>query len=156
MDSYIPYFIVDASYFKVGEGVGYLHKALLPIAGIWEDGMQEIPIARIADCENELTGEDLFSELRDRGFEKTDLVISDSHRGIQSAGERSFPGSSWQMCQVHFIRAVMRKIPRRHFEEIARLLNESLSDPRRPQKCATELEAREYLKAAGYSGVAPA
>ncbi len=148
VDPYIPYLFVDASYFKVREGVRYLNKALLLIAGIRSDGIREILGARIADCENELTWEDLFSELRDRGLEKTDLVISDGHRGIQSAVERSFPGSSWQMCQVHFIRAVMRKIPRKYYKEVASLLKESLSDPRRLQECAGELEARGYPKAA--------
>jgi transposase-like protein len=100
VDPYIPYLFVGASYFKVREGVRYLNKALLLIAGIREDGIREILGARIADCENELTWEDLFSELRDRGLEKTDLVISDGHRGIQSAVERSFPGSSWQTRKI--------------------------------------------------------
>ena len=148
VEPYIPYLFVDASYFKVREGVRYLNKALLLIAGIRSDGIREILGARIADCENELTWEDLFSELRDRGLVKVDLVISDGHRGIQSAVERSFPGSSWQMCHVHFIRAVMRKIPRKHYKEIAGLLKESLGDPQRLQECAVELEARGYPKAA--------
>jgi Transposase, Mutator family. len=52
---YIPYLFVGASYFKVREGVRYLNKALLLIAGIREDGIREILGARIADCENELT-----------------------------------------------------------------------------------------------------
>jgi transposase-like protein len=145
---YIPYLFVDASYFKVRDGVRYLNKALLLIAGIREDGMREVLGARIADCETELTWEDLFSELRDRGLERVDLVISDGHRGIQHAVERSFPGSSWQMCQVHFIRAVMRKIARKHFKEVARLLKEALSDPRKLQECVEDLEARGYPKAA--------
>jgi putative transposase len=148
VDPYIPYLFVDASYFKVREGVRYLNKALLLIAGIRSDGIREILGARIADCENELTWEDLFSELRDRGLEKANLVISDGHRGIQNAVERSFPGSSWQMCHVHLIRAVMRKIPRKYYKEVASLLKESLGNPRRLQECAGELEARGYPKAA--------
>jgi transposase-like protein len=52
------------------------------------------------------------------------------------------------MCHVHFIRAVIRKIPRKHFKEVAVLLKESLSDSRKLQECALELEARRYPKAA--------
>jgi len=110
--TYLPYLFVDTSYFKVRDGVQYVSKALLLIAGIRED-FREILGARIADCEDDLTQEDLFAGLKERGLVKVDLVISDAHKGIQAAVERSCPGSSWQMCQVHFIRAVLRKLPRR-------------------------------------------
>lgn len=113
IDAHIPYIFVDASYFKVRDGIRYSNKALMVIAGIKEDGIREILGARIADCEDELTWEDLFSELKSRGLRQVDLVVSDGHKGIQAAVERSFHGASWQMCTVHFIRAVMKKIPRR-------------------------------------------
>jgi putative transposase len=139
---------VDASYFKVRKGVRYPNKALLVIAGIRSDGSREILGARIADCEDELTGEDLFSDLKERGVEKVDLVISDGHKGIQAAVERSFPGSSWQMYHVHFVRAVLRKLPKKQHKEVALLLRDALSDPRRLQECADELEIRGFPKAA--------
>jgi transposase-like protein len=145
---YYPYLFVDASYFKVREDARYVSRALLVIAGIREDGYREILGARIADCESELTWEDLFSSLRDRGLEKVDLVISDGHRGLQSAVEQCFPGSSWQMCQVHFLRAVLRKVPRKHHREVVALLKESLTDPRRLQECADDLAVRGFLAAA--------
>jgi transposase-like protein len=148
LDTYIPYLFVDASYFKVRDGVRYLNKALLVIAGIRSDGFREILGARIADCEDELTWEDLFSDLKKKGLEKVDLVISDGHKGIQAAAERSFPGSSWQMCHVHFVRAVLRKLPKKQHKEIALLLRDALSDPRRLQQCADELEIRGFPKAA--------
>ena len=69
-----------------------MNKALLIIAGIRSDGFREILGARIADCEDELTWEDIFSDLKERGLDKVDLVISDGHRGIQAAAEHSFPG----------------------------------------------------------------
>ncbi|MDI6877705.1 MAG: IS256 family transposase [Methanomicrobiales archaeon] len=145
---HMPYLFVDASYFKVRDGVRYCNKALLVIAGIRTDGMREILGARIADSENERTWEDLFMELKDRGLERVDLVISDGHRGIQSATERSFLGSSWQMCHVHFMRAVLRKIPRTRYGEIAGLLKESLTDSRTLQECARDLEVRGYPQVA--------
>jgi transposase-like protein len=148
IETYIPYLFVDASYFKIRDGVRYVNKALLVIAGIRSDGFREILGARIADCEDELTWEDLFSDLKERGLEKVDLVISDGHKGIQAAAERSFLGSSWQMCTVHFIRAVLRKLPKKVHKEIAQLLKESLTHPRRLQECADELEIRGFSRAA--------
>jgi putative transposase len=76
------------------------------------------------------------------------MVISDGHKGIQKAVERSFHGSSWQMCQVHFIRAVLKKVPRKDHKVIVSILKDSLSDSRRLQECIMELESRGYYRAA--------
>ena len=69
-----------------------------------------------------------------------DLVISDGHTGIQSAAERMFPSSSGQMCHVHFIRAVLRKVSRKYHKLIAERLKECLSDPALLLAYAKELE----------------
>ena len=148
IESHIPYLFVDASYFKIRDGIKYSNKALLVIAGVREDGIREILGARIADCEDELTWEDLFSDLKDRGLRHVDMVVSDGHKGIQKAVERSFHGSSWQMCHVHFIRAVLKKVSRKDHKMIASLLKDSLADPRRLQECIVELESRGYSRAA--------
>jgi putative transposase len=42
IDTYIPYLFVDASYFKVRDGVKYVNKALLVVAGVKTDGYREI------------------------------------------------------------------------------------------------------------------
>lgn len=118
------------------------------IAGIRNDGIREILGARIADCEDELTWEDLFSDMKDHGRKGVDLVISDGHKGIQIAAQRSFHGCNWQMCQVHFIRAVLKKIPRKDHKFVVAILKDSLNDPRRLQECILELEFRGFSRAA--------
>jgi len=50
LDTYYPYLFVDASYFKVRDGIKYTNKAFLVIAGIRNDGIREILGTRIADC----------------------------------------------------------------------------------------------------------
>ncbi len=114
MDSYIPYLFVDASYFKVRAGIKYVNKALLVVVGVRTDGFREILGAQVADAEHELTWEGVFTDLKERGLIKVDLIISDGHTGIQSAAGKMFPGSSRQMCHVHFVRAVLRKVPRKY------------------------------------------
>ena len=140
IDSHFPYLFVDASYFKVRDGVKYVNEALLVVAGVREDGYREILGARVTDAEHELTWEGIFSDLKDRGLSKVDLVISDGHSGIQSAAERMFPGSSWQLCHVHFIRAVLRKVSRKYHKSIAERLKECLSDHALLLAYAKELE----------------
>ncbi len=148
IDQAIPYLFVDASYFKVREGVRYVTKAFLVITGVRADGYREILGARIAACEEELVWSGLFEELKDRGLTGVPLVTSDGHRGIQKAVESSFVGSSWQMCHVHFIRAVLRTLPQKHHREIAEKLKDSLADERRLQDLARTLEDQGYSRAA--------
>ena len=85
IDSHIPFLYVDASYFKVRDGVKYVSKALLVVVGVRTDGYREILGARVADAEHELTWEGTFSDLKERGLTTVDLIISDGHTGIQSA-----------------------------------------------------------------------
>jgi transposase-like protein len=148
IDSHIPYLFVDASYFKVRDGIQYVTKALLVVVGVREDGYREVLGARVADAEHELTWEGIFSDLKERGLNKVDLIISDGHTGIQSAAERLFPGSSWQMCHVHFIRSVLRKVSRKHHKLIAERLKECLSDPTLLLSYAKELEETGFSRAA--------
>src|SRR5699024_8324739 len=47
----------------------------------------------------------------------TQLVISDAHKGLVSAIQKSFTGVSWQRCQVHFMRNVLQRIPKKNSKE---------------------------------------
>jgi transposase-like protein len=82
IDSHIPYIFVDASYFKVRDGVKYFSKALLVVVGVRTAGYREILAARVADAEYELTWEGIFSDLKERGLEKVDLILFDGHTAI--------------------------------------------------------------------------
>ena len=148
IDSNVPFLFVDASYFKVRDGVRYVSKALFVVAGVRTDGYREIFTFSVADAEHELTWEGIFSDLKERGLNKVDLIISDGHNGIQTAAETMFPGSSWQMCHVHFIRAVLRKVPRKYHKEIAETLKECMSDSHRLQEFAVQLDEQGFSRAA--------
>lgn len=108
-----PFMFIDASYFKVRTDGRYINKALLIATAIRKDGYREILSAAITDSENESCWDDLFDGLRARGLNGVKLVISDGHKGIQKAMERNFVGASWQMCNVHFMRAVLKNIPKK-------------------------------------------
>jgi transposase-like protein len=93
----IPYLFVDASYFKVRNDSRYVTKAFLVVTGIRDDGYREILAAKIAEVEDELFWSGLFQELKDRGLSGVKLVISDGHKGIHNAADRSFLGAAWQI-----------------------------------------------------------
>ena len=144
----IHYLFVDASYFKVRTDSRYVTKAFLVVTGIRDDGYREILGARIADGEDELFWSGLFQDLADRGLSGVKLVISDGHKGIQKAVEKSFLGASWQMCHVHLVRAVLRNVAKKYHKEIADKIKIALEDETKMQELILELESRGYSKAA--------
>jgi putative transposase len=146
LDREFPYIFVDASYFKVRDCGRYINKALLIVVGVRDDGFREILGAKITDCEDELFWAGFFDELISRGLNGVRLVISDGHKGIQNAVQKSFIGASWQMCQVHFVRAVLKNILKKERREYAEKLREALLDKSKMKMLIKELEAKGYLK----------
>jgi putative transposase len=144
----VDYLFLDASYFKVRSQGRYKTKALLIATGIHENGYREILGAKVADNEDEPVWENLFEELKGRGLKGVQLVISDGHKGIQKAVEKSFLGASWQMCNVHFMRAVLKNIPKKDKPEVAYELREALVDESKMQILANKLNQKGYSKSA--------
>jgi len=148
IETKIRYLFVDASYFKVRYGAQYKTRALLIVTGIRDDGCREILGARIAESEDSGFWIGLFRDLKERGLEGVEMVISDAHKGIQKAVESSFLGASWQICHVHFERAVLDSISKKDKQEIADKLRDAYDDEMKMQSLAVELRDRGYSSAA--------
>ncbi len=146
----VPYLFVDASYYKVRDEVAgrYKTKALLTVAGIREDGYREILGLKLAESEGEDFWLELFEELKNRGLRGVKLVVSDGHKGIRAAVEKAFLGVSWQMCHVHFVRDVLRKVPKKRWKEISQRLKEAMKSVEDMQKLIQELEREDLKRAA--------
>ena len=144
----IPYLFVDASYYTVRDGVGYVTKAALVVSGVCADGYREILGAKITDCESEAFWSGLFEDLKERGLTGVQLVVSDGHAGIKKAVSTAFLGASWQMCQVHCTRAVLRNIPKKLQKEVIEWLRGAYGDEQRLQEVANNLNTMGYQKAA--------
>jgi putative transposase len=55
----------------------------------------------------------LSQSLFDRGLKTPLLVISDKNKGLIVTICESFPGASWQLCKVHFMRNILAHIPQK-------------------------------------------
>lgn len=62
------------------------------IASIRNEGIRVTLEAGIAASDHEHILEDLFSDLKDSGMRRVDLVISDGHKDFQNVAQRSFHG----------------------------------------------------------------
>ena len=118
------------------------------VTAIREDGYREILSAMVEDSEDEACWESCFESLKARGLNRVKLVISDGHKGIQAAVEKAFLGASWQMCNVHFLRAVLKNIPKKDKKEVAYMLKDALEDEKKMQELAVILDEKGYSKSA--------
>jgi len=123
---YYPYLYVDALYLKVFNGSRFVSQAVMIAIGVNEDGYREILDIDIMHEESYPTYLGFFDALKERGVSKVDLVISDGHKGIKKAASKSFNGSSWQLCSVHFKRNLMKIVPKKSLNEVLDYLNDIL------------------------------
>lgn len=144
----IKYLFVDATYLKVREGLRYINKAVFIVAGVREDGYREILGVKLADSEESIFWEELFSDMKERGLRGVELVISDGHKGIHKAVERSFLGASWQMCHVHLERAILEKLPKKHHREVMDKFKEVQEDQTKLLGLMVEWDRPGFEKAA--------
>jgi len=105
-----PYLMIDARYEKVRVDGHVVSQAVLVVVGFNESGRRGILDWRVGDSESEETWGELFRDLKDRGLQGIQLVVSDAHQGILSAMKRHFQGVAWQRCRVHFKREMAKKV----------------------------------------------
>ena len=94
LETSYPYLVVDARYEYVRVHGQVVSQGVLIVKGVREDGLRELLAVEVADTENEVTYEDLFRRLKDRGLTGVRLVTSDDHRGLVKAIQKHFQGAS--------------------------------------------------------------
>ena len=112
------YLVVDACYLKVRRDQRIVSVAVLVVGGVNEQGEREILTWRLGDVESQETWGEVFRELKRRGLNGVEVVVSDGHEGIQAAVAQHFVGASWQRCWVHFLRNAMKKISYKHYRAL--------------------------------------
>lgn len=122
-----PFIIADAIYLKVREDHRVKSKALYVAIGINNAGRKEILGFDVFDSEKNTTWKAFFESLKSRGLRGTDIVISDAHTGLVEAIRECFPGASWQRCQVHFVRNIIDKCPKKYSSALANELKDMLN-----------------------------
>jgi len=117
-----PYIVVDATYVKVRKKGRIVDQAILVAAGINNAGHREILTWQTADVESEATWTEVFRELKQRGLNGVQWLISDGHAGIRAALRTQFTGVCWQRCWTHFMRNVLGRVGHKHKDALAKEL----------------------------------
>jgi putative transposase len=136
-----PYMFVDARYEKVRIDGRVLGEGVLIITAVRDDGFREILAVDVADTESEATYQELFRSLKARGLSGVELVVSDDHEGLKAAISRHFQGASWQRCQVHYARNLLKMVGKSKRKELGEGLRGIFAAPDRQ----TALDLAERL-----------
>jgi putative transposase len=126
-----PYVFVDARYEKVRIDGRVLGEGVLIVTAVPNDGFREILGVEVADTESEATYQELFRSLKARGLRGVELVVSDDHEGLKAAIERHFQGASWQRCQVHYARNLLKMVGKSKRKELGEGLRGVFAAPDR-------------------------
>lgn len=124
IDKKIPYLMTDVLYIKIRENHRVVSKAVHIAIGIDSKGFKNILGFMISDSESEQTWKSFYQSMIDRGLTNVEMVISDAHQGQVKAIQKSFTESVWQRCQVHFLKNVMDKLPKKSTQEIRNEIKE--------------------------------
>ena len=108
-----PYLVVDARYERIRRDGSIIPQGVMIIVGIDAEGYREVLGVWCADSESEESWSAVFRELKERGLHGVSYVVSDDHTGLTKAIANQFQGAIWQRCQVHFIRNVLSKVPKK-------------------------------------------
>jgi putative transposase len=124
MDRQYPYLVADAHYKYVQEDGQLESERLLLIKGINQDGYREILSVVVAPTEEEVSRNEVFSDLlaRDLDTKSVRCVGSDEHPNLRNAMRRYLPRAIWQRCQMHYQRNALGKVLRKTHEEIHAVL----------------------------------
>ena len=129
IDGVYKFIYIDGTYLKIRNNGRYMNKAIYICVGINSDGYREILGSRIYDSETEIEWELFFDDLKNRGLNGVEMVISDGNKGIREAVKQSFPGSSWQYCHVHFMRNLRKLMGKQQWNDISLLIKQALDNP---------------------------
>lgn len=107
-----PFLLVDALVLRVREGGHVRPRAGCVVMGVNAAGQREILGFWVGDSESEATWRTVCQDLKARGLQGVDLVVSDQHAGLVRALQHEFQGTTWQRCQTHFSRNVADACPK--------------------------------------------
>ena len=141
-----PYVILDARYEKVRQDGAVRSCAVLIAIGVNAEGKRSILGTSVSLSEAEVHGRTFLRSLNERGLTGVILVASDDHAGLKAALKSTFPGASWQRCQVHIQRNATAYVPRQEMRsEVAQEIREIFNAPSEGEaQRLLELSAKRY------------
>jgi putative transposase len=120
LDDVYPVVFLDALVLKIRDGGTVQRKACYLALGINLDGDREVLGMWFQDTEGSKFWMQVLSELKQRGVPDILIACVDGLKGFPEAIEAVFPATTVQTCIVHLIRASLRYVPRKQFDQVTK------------------------------------
>lgn len=113
------YLFCDGSYFAIRRGT-VNKESILVVIGVDYGGCRSVLGFQGGDKESSKTWDEFFGDLIRRGLdnERVELGIMDGLTGLEDVFKKRFPKATVQRCQIHKVRNVLAKAPKRFHEEM--------------------------------------
>ena len=120
LDDLYPVVFLDALVLKIRDGGSVIRKACYLALGINTDGEREVLGLWFQDTEGAKFWMQVLSELKQRGVQDILICCVDGLKGFPEAIEAVFPMTTVQTCIVHLIRASLKYVPRKLYEQVTK------------------------------------
>ena len=117
-----PYVYLDGVVLKRSWGGEVRNISVLVAIGVSEAGYRHVLGVCEGAKEDKAGWLGFLKHLKERGLERTELIVSDACLGLAEAAAEVYPDAAWQRCIVHFYRNVFSVVPRQKVREVARML----------------------------------
>ena len=131
-----PIIYIDATYWHTRRLDSVSSEAYYTILAVREDRTREVLSVINHPTEGSSNWREELENLKARGLEEINLVVSDGLQGIENAVAEVFPMATVQLCTVHLTRNILAKVKPCDKQLIAKDLKEVL-DPSDPNDNAT-------------------
>lgn len=131
-----PIIYIDATYWHTRRLDSVSSEAYYTILAIREDRTREVLSVINHPTEGSSNWREEFENLKSRGLEEINLVVSDGLQGIENVVAEVFPMATVQLCTVHLTRNIIAKVKPSDKQLVAKDLKEVL-DPSDPHDNAT-------------------
>lgn len=122
IEEVFPYVYLDGVVLKRSWGGEVRNISVLVAIGVPEAGYRHVLGVGEGAKEDKAGWLGFLKHLKERGLQRTELIISDACLGLAEAAAEVYPDAAWQRCIVHFYRNVFSVVPRQKVREVARML----------------------------------
>jgi putative transposase len=140
------YLVFDARYEKIRENGRVMSKGFVVAVGITVGGIREIIGTWMINSESYEAWDNCLAELKKRGLDGVEYVVSDDNAGLRGAIAKHFQGVMWQRCQVHFMRNFIGKLSQSEKAEGVGLLKDVFAASTKEEAKIRMLRMKEFLK----------
>lgn len=117
----VKYIFVDGVNFRMRIGKSIELVPVLVAIGVTESGHRLVLSLQSGDKESSATWREFFKDLKARGLNGANVTlgIMDGLAGLERVFAEEFPAAKVQRCQVHVVRNVLAKVPKKQKQEVA-------------------------------------